>query len=302
MIPVSTVASSEQLELVKRTIGKDLTHDELALYLHMCANEWNVHPLSKMIFPIKYGGRMTFVSSIDFLRARAAATGEHAGTDDATLDNGAPVDLHPVSATVTVYRLVKGHRCAFTATARWKEYVPQNNALWLKMPSTMLSKCGEALALRKAFPAELAKLYAPEEMEQAKIERDITPPAPPPVEPVPPPSPASASSPPPVTITGSPDNLIPDVITAAGTAAQTHFKAWLKFAEAMKGQVGTATYYKILGAAGVEHANQVVIWKQQQFIAAQWLEAIPPIDRKSVEVMHGAMLRALGVAAGPILR
>ena len=38
MIPVSTVASSEQLELVKSTIGKDLTHDELALYLHMCAN------------------------------------------------------------------------------------------------------------------------------------------------------------------------------------------------------------------------------------------------------------------------
>ena len=72
-------------------------------------------------------------------------------------------------ATVTVWKLVAGVRCSFTATARWSEYcpAPPANSMWLRMPHLMLGKVAEALALRKAFPRDLHGLYASEEMDQA---------------------------------------------------------------------------------------------------------------------------------------
>lgn len=167
----------EQMELVKKTVANGATADELKLYLYDCARQ-GVHPLDKLIHFTKRSNKYTPITSIDFMRIRAADTGEYAGSDDATFTpgfsnttedfvQGKPSD-RPDSATVTVWRFVQGQRCAFTATARWSEYKPDaNDFMWKKMPHTMLAKCAEALALRKGFPKQLAGLYAKEEMDQS---------------------------------------------------------------------------------------------------------------------------------------
>ena len=160
--------TSEELDLIKRTVAIDATDDELKLYLYDCARQ-GVHPLDKLIHFTKRGNpkRYTPITSIDFMRMRAADSGEYAGSDDAIFGDIMSAK-YPVSATVTVWRLVQGQRCAFTATARWSEYKPDQAFMWGKMPFTMLAKCAEALALRKGFPRQLAGLYAKEEMDQAE--------------------------------------------------------------------------------------------------------------------------------------
>ena len=165
--PVAPVVTREQLALIKRTVAAGATDAELELFLFDCARR-GVHPLDRLLHFTKRSGRYTPVVGIDYLRTRAADTGEMAGSDDAVFDKDAR------TATVTVYRLTRGTRYAYSATARYTEYVPEpgpngrGDTLWRKMPHVMLGKCAEALALRKAFPQQLAGLYVNEELEQTR--------------------------------------------------------------------------------------------------------------------------------------
>lgn len=161
---VAPTVTQEQTALIKSTIAKDATDAELQLFFYDCARQ-GVHPLDRLIHFTKRKGKYTPVTSIDLMRSRAADTGEYAGSDDAAFVGAQKTDTW--AATVTVWRLVQGQRCSFTATARWSEYKPDEAFMWHRMPHTMLAKCAEALALRKGFPRQLAGVYSEEEMAQA---------------------------------------------------------------------------------------------------------------------------------------
>lgn len=167
----------EKVDLIKRTVAKGATDDELKLFLYQ-AQKKGLDPLSKQIYFQKRrnkngGDDITIITGIDGYRAIAARTGECAGNDDPVFDD----EQSPGKATVTVYRMVRGVRCAFTATARWDQYYPGDalGFMWRKMPHLMLGKCAEALALRKAFPDELSGVYVKEEMDQAGPEVLVAP-------------------------------------------------------------------------------------------------------------------------------
>jgi phage recombination protein Bet len=169
--PPAATITPDQLALIRTTIAKGATDDELRLFLFDNQRQ-GVHPLDKLIHFTKRSGRYAPVTSIDFMRIRAAQTGECAGIDDAVFV-GEP-KTPAFAATTTVWRLVGGQRCAFSATARWSEYKPESNDfMWLKMPFTMLGKCAEALALRRGFPQQLAGLYAKEEFDQAPADVNL---------------------------------------------------------------------------------------------------------------------------------
>lgn len=169
---VAVIVTEEQKELVKRTIAPDATEAELQLYFYDCSRR-GVHPLDKLLHFTKRQGKYTPITSIDLLRMRADSTGQHVGTDEPIYQGvkGSP----DFAALVRVHKLVAGQKATFTGTARWSEYFPgeAQGFMWKKMPHLMLGKCAEALALRKAFPAQLHGLYVQEEMDQAEAKPEV---------------------------------------------------------------------------------------------------------------------------------
>lgn len=161
------VITNEQIDIIKNTVCREATDAEMQLYFYDCKRR-GVHPLDRLIHFTKRGGRYVPITSIDLFYQRAHASGEFAGQDE-TIFKGQP-GRDGFEATVRVYRQRQGHdKAGWSATARWSEYFPgeQQGHMWKKMPSRMLEKCAEALALRKAFPSELQGLYVKEEMDKA---------------------------------------------------------------------------------------------------------------------------------------
>lgn len=187
----------DKIDLMARTICAGASRDEFALFLHACKRT-GLDPFMRQIHAVfrndKNRGRvMNIQTGIDGYRLIADRTDRYAGNDDPVFAGEAKAGQVkvPDRATVTVYKIVGGIRCPFTATARWAEYYPGDamGFMWRKMPHVMLGKVSEALALRKAFPAELSGLYTREEMDQAGAAVDVhaadEAPPPPPADDVP---------------------------------------------------------------------------------------------------------------------
>lgn len=175
------------LRLVENVMGVDKNGsprpaEDLMTFLHV-AKKAGLDPMAHQIYAVYRWDsnlgreKMTIQTGIDGLRLIAQRSGEYGGQEETKYEERDGLK-HPISATVTVIKVVADQVFRIPATARWDESVSTNRngepmGLWGSKPYTMLEKVAESKALRKAFPAEMTGIYSSEEYSHDDIRKSI---------------------------------------------------------------------------------------------------------------------------------
>lgn len=184
------------LELAQKLCvgGGDLTPDEFLLYAARCQTR-KLNPFTKECYPIKYAGANTDVAIIEnwnnFLRV-ADESPEFDGMEDGVVVENEKGVLSDIVGTIVPkeYKLIGGwakvyrkdRKMPFVARLDLDEFAKKHKydkgdqkkgdlqGTWATMTSYMINKCAKSIALRLAFPAQLAGAYIAEEFGERVVE------------------------------------------------------------------------------------------------------------------------------------
>ena len=174
--------SDEQVALVKRTVAKDATNDELKMFLHL-SGKYNLDPFAKEIWFLKMGGQPTITTSRDgYLKIANEHPAFSGLVSDVVYEKDAfaktPDGVNHTygsgdrGAIIGAYALVYRSDRKFPAYvfAPMKDY-QKPTGTWKTYPHAMILKVAEAMALKRAFA--LSGLVTVEEIGTPDGEKDV---------------------------------------------------------------------------------------------------------------------------------
>lgn len=176
MVVEMTQYEPAEIALISKTVAVGAPLVELAMFLKACRT-LHLDPILRQAHWIRRrqaDGTMkgTLQVGIDGYRSLADRQGNYAGSEPPSFRGYIEITYKgknytvPEKAQVLCWKIVMGHKAAFTGEARWEEFYPgeAQGFMWIKMPHHQLAKCAEAQGLRKGWPALLGGIQMAPDM------------------------------------------------------------------------------------------------------------------------------------------
>lgn len=179
----------DDLENIRRMVAYTATDDEFKAFMYLC-NTYNLDPIKKEIYFIKYGGKSTVITSRDGYLKIANLNQHFDGLESDVVYQGDVLtkrddgSLHITygqehltfdkskltGAFCSVFR--KDRAKATTVFVSIKEYYKKDAPIWQQYTNAMILKVAEAMALKRAFA--ISGLVTKEEIEdKEQIDVDL---------------------------------------------------------------------------------------------------------------------------------
>lgn len=190
-IKKTNYSNIDDIELIKNTIAQDASENEIKTLLYL-SKEYNLDPIKKEIYFIKYGGRSTIITSRDGYLKIANRNENFDGLESDVVyqadkltkrEDGSLLITYGehhlmfdktklVGAFCNVWR--KDRAKAISVFVSIKDYYKKGAPIWEQYINAMILKVAEAMALKRAFA--ISGLVTREEIEREVIESesDIT--------------------------------------------------------------------------------------------------------------------------------
>lgn len=154
--------NQEQVNLIKNTVAKGATNDELQMFMYL-ANQYSLDPFKREIWFMKYNNQTNIMTSRDGYLKYAQLNEDFEGLMSFVVKEGDVFEIDASEYKVThKFGAKRGHilgawaRCdrkgkkPFIAYVEFSEY-NKGTSIWKSYPSAMIQKVAEVFVLKRAF-------------------------------------------------------------------------------------------------------------------------------------------------------